>query len=220
MSPILKTLLACVLGLGFLFLEAKAKPTLAFLGLNPDAQPMIYKKVENQIQKKLAADTALMIFPAEDIAMLFSKGILKSTEINSMDLPNLSKALGAQYFIFGSLEPVNFVTLRAKWKRWALKTTWSQSMQLRILEAASGKVIFDGPVATKVEEKGFINAPDPWEKLSSLERDHYLQKMSSLLAVESANQIAKVIKEKSAPGGADSSASKTSNDPGSKPASP
>ncbi len=206
MRPILKTLLACALGLGFLFLEAKAKPSIAFLGMNPDAQPMIYKKVENQIQKKLAADSALMIFPAEDIEMLYAKGILKNPEINAMDLPRLSQALGAQYFIFGSLEPVTFVTKRAKWKRWDLKTTWSQGMQLRILETSSGKAIFDGPITTEVEEKGFINAPDPWEKLSSLERDQYLQKMSSLLAIESANKIAKVIKEKSTPVGVDSSA--------------
>src|SRR5688572_19201513 len=104
MGSIMKTLLALALGSGFLVLELSAKPTVAFLGLSRDSDPRVSGDIARRIRWELAADTGLSVFSAEEVAVLYAKGVLSGPEAAPADMPGLAKGLGAQYYAFGKLE--------------------------------------------------------------------------------------------------------------------
>ncbi len=201
MDAVVKTLLACVLGIGFIILDTHAKPTVAFLGLTENSDPLIRESLGNQIQYELTADTNLFVFSKEAVARVFSQGLIAQPEISAMDLPRLSEGLGAQYFSFGKLESLGFTTKRARWKPWSVRVRWNQNLRLRILETTTGKSVFDGLIVGQLSDTAFLMGPDPWSEMTSLEKDVYLKRMVSVLSQEAAQILGRTIKEKTAPPG-------------------
>ncbi|MEO6096267.1 MAG: hypothetical protein ABIW76_11405 [Fibrobacteria bacterium] len=203
MQSLFKTLLALALGLGFLALDLHAKPTVAFLGISRDSDPLLRGDLGKRIQWELGTDTGVTSFSAEEISVVFSKGLLKEPEAVPADMPKLAKGLGAQYYAFGRLEPVAVKSKRVIWMPWSLKLKWSQGLRLRILDGSNGNLVFDGLVTAEVPESGFLMPPEAdMNKLSPMERDTRTRKMAMAVAVESAKMIAKTLKEKAAPGAA------------------
>jgi hypothetical protein len=199
MDSIMKTL-ALALGLGFLILDLHAKPTIAFLGLTGDSDPRISGDIARRIQWDLAADTGLSTFSAEEMNVLYAKGLLKGPEVTPADMPKLAKGLGAQYYAFGKLENAAVTSKRILWKPWSLKVKWTQGLRLRMLDGSNGHVAFDGLVTCEVPEKAVLWAPNAdLGKLSPLERESRLRIMSAAVSVEAAKALAKALKEK-APG--------------------
>jgi hypothetical protein len=193
----LKTLFALALGIGCLILDSQAattRPSVAFLGFTEDSDPQFQQNLTNRIQFDLSRDTGLVIFSKDEIAVLFAKRIIARPEITPLDLPNLSKSMGAQYFAFAKLEPLANACKRVWWKPWSLKVNWSQAMHLRVLDAATGMAIFDGPISGQLQEKGFLVGPEIWGRMPPSERDGYMQRMLPLLSMESAKALAKAVK--------------------------
>jgi hypothetical protein len=199
MNSIAKTLLAIILGLGFMVFDAHSKPTVAFLGLTRDSDPQFSEAISKRIQHELGADSALFAFPYEDVSLLFAKGVLSEPEAGPLDMPKLSKGMGAQYYAFGKLEPITMSSKRHRWMPWSIKVTWSQGMRLRVLDGRNGEVVFDGVVTAEVPEKAVFIAPDgDLGRMSPLDRETYQRTMGMAVSVESAKALAKVLKEKAA----------------------
>ncbi|HKP94279.1 MAG TPA: hypothetical protein VJ385_00860 [Fibrobacteria bacterium] len=195
----MKTPLAIFLGLGFLALDLHAKPSVAFLGLSRESDPQVSEAISRRIQWELGADTALFAYPREEIALLFAKGVLLEPEAGPMDMPKLSKGLGAQYYAFGALEPIGVQSKRSRWLPWRIKVKWSQALRLRVLDGSNGTVVFDGLVTAEVPEKALFSAPDGnLRAMSPLERETWLRTLGTAVSVESAKALAKVLKEKAA----------------------
>ncbi|MDB5106654.1 MAG: hypothetical protein JWP91_4343 [Fibrobacteres bacterium] len=199
MQSVAKTLLALALGLGFLALDLHARPTVAFLGLDPESNPQISGDIAKRIHWELSADTGLSAFTLDEVSQLFAKGILAGPEAAPADMPKLAKGLGAQYYAFGKLEPIAVTSKRILWMPWSLKVKWSQGMRLRILDGTNGQVVFDGLVTGEIPEKALFMGPDGrMGDLSPLERESRMRKMAAVVSVESAKTVAKVVKEKAA----------------------
>lgn len=211
MKSIVKTLLAICLGLGFLVLDSRAesapapakasapRPTVAFLGLSRESDPRLSESISKRIQWELSADTGLYAFSNEEVAMLFAKGVLAEPEVGAADMPKLAGGIGAQYYAFGTLEPIAMESKRAKWKVWSIKVTWSQGLRLRVLDGASGRVVYDGLVKAEIPEDAYFTAPDgKLGNMAPLERETYLRAMGTAVSIESAKRVAKVLKEKAA----------------------
>lgn len=200
MQTLLKTLLAIGLGLGFMALDVHAKPSLAFLGLGSDSDPRVSQSIAQGIQWELAGDTALFAYPGNEIALLFAKGVLRDPEAGPLDMPRLSKALGAQYYAFGTLEPIAMQSKRILWMPWSIRVKWTQGMRLRVVDGATGSVIYDGLVTAEVPEKASFSAPESrLGNLSPLDRESRLRIMAAAVSAESARTLSKVVREKAAP---------------------
>jgi hypothetical protein len=200
MRSLCKTLLALALGLGFMALDLHAKPTVAFLGISRDSDPLLSGDVTKRIQWELGTDSGVTSLSAEEISVVFAKGLLHEPEAVAADMPKLAKGLGAQYYAFGRLEPVAVKSKRVIWMPWSLKLKWSQGLRLRILDGSNGDLVFDGLVTAEVPEKGFLVPPEAdMHKLSPMDREVRTRKMAMAVAVESAKTVAKVLTEKSAP---------------------
>lgn len=196
MGSIMKTLLALALGLGFLFLDLHAKPTVAFLGLSRDSDPRVSGDIARRIQWELGADTGLTAFSAEEVAVLYAKGVLTGPEAAPADMPKLAKGLGSQYYAFGKLEAAAVTSKRIIWKPWSLKVKWTQGLRLRVLDGSNGKVVFDGVVTCEVPEKASFSRPDAdLGKLSPMERESRLRIMAAAVSVDAAKALAKTVKE-------------------------
>lgn len=217
MISIMKTLLALALGMGFLVLDIHAKPTLAFLGLTRDSDPRMSGDIARRIQWNLAADTALIAFSAEEVNVLFSKGLLMDPEAVPADMPKLAKGLGAQYYAYGKLEAIAVTSKRVIWMPWSLKVKWSQALSLRVLDGSNGRIVFDGLVTGEVPEKASFTGPDAnLGKLSPLERESRLRIMAAAVSLESAKALSKVLTE--IPGIGSGAAGEKSADPAAAPA--
>lgn len=200
MHSILKTIFACLLGLGFLVLESHSKPSLAFLGFSSDSDPRVKDTFAHQILFELQTDTSLFVFSKEEISMLYARSILKVPEIGSLDLPILSKAMGAQFYAYGNLESISSQSKRIWWKPWTgVTTNWNQGLRLRILDATQGKFILDSVATSTLTEKSLLLAPQLYDELSPLEQEKYIHTMMGLVAKSSAKLLSKVIKEKTQP---------------------
>jgi hypothetical protein len=206
MDTVLKTILACALGLGFMIMDAHSRPSLAFLGLSRDSDPMIREKLAGRIQFELSADTGLSVFSKDEVNTLFAKGLLNEPEAGPGDMARLAKGLGAQYYAFGRLQGLSNETSKKWWKPWDVKVKWNQAMRLRVLDGSTGATVFDGVASGTLDEKAFFVGPDAWEKMGPLERDGYLNRMMAVLSVESAKTIAKAVKAKANPAKADTAA--------------
>ncbi len=202
MQTVFKTVLALVLALGYLVMDAYSKPSLAFLGFDRESNPLIRDNLRSRIQFELAADTGLIAFSNSEVAALFSKGVLSEPDVSPVDLPRLSKELSAQYFAFGQMETLESVSKRIWWKPWRLKVTWSQEIRLRVLEASTGILVYDGRVTGHLADKALLTGPKPIQLMSPLEKEGYLNRMLSVLALETSKTLAKAVKEKTAPAGA------------------
>lgn len=191
MRTILKTALAICLGLGFLALDAHSRTAVAFLGMSGDSDPRYGEGMAKRIRWELSADTSLLSFSDDEIGMLFAKGVLREPQVGPADMARLSQGLGAQYYAFGSLEPVAMESKRAKWKFWDIKVKWSQGLRLRVLDASDGKVVYDSLIRAEVPEAALFAAPDgDFGRMAPLKRDAFLRSMSVKVSVQTAKALA------------------------------
>jgi hypothetical protein len=207
-KSILKSLLAVLLGLGFLALDARAqgapaeapkKPAIAFLGLTEASDPQIGEDIGKRIRREIGADPELISVPGEKVAMLFAKGILRAPDARPDDPEALRREVGEPYFAYGSLERVSVTAKRTWWKPWSLKNTWTQGMRLHVVDGAKGEVVYDGLVAVAVPEQGFLFAPEgDWGRIPPLERDKRLRIMAEAVSVQTAKALAKAVKDRQA----------------------
>ena len=201
MKGILKTILACLLGLGYLALDAHSKPSLAFLGFTSDSDPRIKDSFARQINFELKSDTGLSLFSTDEISMLYTKGFIKNADIGNLDLPLLSKTLGAQFYAYGRLE-TNVITSENKriwYKPWDVSTKWNEGLRLRLLDATQGEIILDSVATGVMTQKSFVIAPDAFNGLSVYEKEKYIQEMMTLVSKEAAKILSKAIKAKTQP---------------------
>ena len=201
MRSILKTILACLLGLGYLVLDAHSKPSLAFLGFTSDSDPRVKDRFASQILFEMKSDTGLFLFSQDEISMLYTKGFIRSADIGNLDLPLLSKTLGAQFYAYGRLE-TNAITSENKriwWKPWGVTTKWNEGIRLRLLDATQGKIILDSVVTIVMTEKSFVTAPDAFNDLSVYDKEKYIREMMTLVSKDAAKILSKAIKEKTQP---------------------
>ena len=219
MQTLLKTILAVILAIGFLALDARAqaapgdpaaaaatasatpakKPTVAFLGLTDDSDPQVSEAISKRIRRELGADTALISISGEQVAMLYAKGVLKSPDARPDDPAALAKALGARYFAYGTLEKIGVTSKRTWWKPWSTKAVWKQGMRLHVIDGAKGDIAFDGLVDANIPETLWLDPEGNLNQLPPLEHDARLRSMAEAVSVESAKALAKAVKEKAAP---------------------
>jgi hypothetical protein len=202
MQTVLKALIGSLLAFGFTALEthaaaseplATAKPTVAFLGLGEDADPLFHKELTLRIRRDLAGDTAVRSLSTEEIAPAFARGILKGPEAGALDLARLG-ILGAQFYAFAWLEP-EAMEIKRKWtKPWDVKVRWSQGLRLRVIDAGTGAPVYDGRVPAAIDEKGFVLAPDlPDSRTSPVDRDRCQRRMLPVLSAECAKAVADIV---------------------------
>lgn len=197
-----KILLACLLGLGFPPAEALSRPVLAFLGMGESTDPLIRRELAERIHWELAADTGISTVSREEVALLFAKGLLRGPAAVPADMPGLSREIRAGFYAFGDLQPMTVSSKRVWWKPWSLKVLRAQGLRLRVLEADSGKVVFDGIVTAEFPETALFTAPEAdMGRLPPMEREGFLRKAVAALSRESAKALSRAIKGK-APGGA------------------
>jgi hypothetical protein len=194
MRSVLKAVLACALGLGFALMDIHAKPSVAFLGLSEDSDPLVRDALAEKIRWELAGDSTLFSFSSAEISPLFTKGALKGPWVDPMDLPRLSKQIGAQFYAFGKLEALAWGSKRSWLTPWQVSVNWTQGLRLRVLEGATGKVVYDGVVPSEFTEKALLSGPEPGlARMHPLERDRYIRQMTALLSVESAKALSQVM---------------------------
>jgi hypothetical protein len=202
-KSILKSVLAILLGLGFLALQSRAqapataakKSAIAFLGLTEASDPQMRAVITQRIRGELAADTGLSAVPAEKIDKLFARGILREPDARPEDPEALRREIGSASLAYASLERFSVSTKRTWWKPWSLKNTWTQGIRVKIMDGATGNVVLDSLVATAVREPGFLFAPEEdWGKVPPLEREKRMRIMAEAVSVEAARVLGNAAK--------------------------
>jgi hypothetical protein len=204
-KSILKSVLAVLLGLGFLVLQSRAAPAaapaagkkaaIAFLGLTDASDPQVGADIAKRIRGTLGADSALVSIPGEQVDKLFAKGILRAPDARPEDPEALRREVGDAYLAYGGLERIAVTSKRTWWKPWAVKNAWIQGMRLHIVDGAQGIVVMDSLVSAAVPETGFLFAPEEdWGKLPPLERERRMRIMAEAVSVEAAKALAKAVK--------------------------
>lgn len=194
-----KSLKALALGAVLLALPSHAKTTVAFLGIDPDTDPLFGRALTALIQQDLAADTGLATLPPRTVSEFLAKAPLRMPEAGPADIGMLKLNLQAEYYAFGKLEELNVSNKRVWWKPWSVQTQWSRALRLRVLDGATGETVFDGQVPALIPEQNFISGPDG--KLSekgALERDRQYRRMLPFLSAEAVKTLGKVLGERSA----------------------
>ena len=208
-------MLAILLGLGFLALEARAqsrsaaaaagRPAIAFLGMAEGSDPQLGETIVKRIRRELGVDSTLVSIPGEEVDKLFARGILRGPDASPTDAEALRREIGDAYLAYGILERIAVTSQRKWWKPWTVKSTWTQGLRLHVTEGARGPVIFDGLVASAKPESGFLTGPEgDWGKLPPLEREKRMRSMAEMLSVETAKALAKAVKDRAAPAAASS----------------
>jgi hypothetical protein len=196
MRSLAKTLLALALGLGFLALEVRAKTSVAFLGIDPDTDPLFGRALSSLIHQELAADTALASLPPKAVADFLVKASIDNPVAHPTDVARLKPGLEARYYAYGRLEALNVENKRVWWMPWSVRTKWSRALRLRVLDGSTGDVVFDAQVPAVIPEQHFISGPDGnHSRISALERDSRYRRMLPFLSSETAKALAKAIME-------------------------
>ncbi len=202
MKSILKSVLAILLGLGFLALQSRAqapaapkKAAIAFLGLTEASDPQISETIAKRIRTRLGADSSLNAIPGEEIEKLLAKGILRGPGLRPGDTAALRREVGDVYLASGGLERVAVASKRIWWKPWSMKNTWTQGMRLHVEDGSKGRVVLDSLVIATVREPGFILAPEgDLGRLPPLEREKRMRLMAEAVSIEAAKSLAKASK--------------------------
>jgi hypothetical protein len=204
MTSLLKSMLAILLGLGFLVLQSRAqapapagakKTAVAFLGLTDASDPQISAAIAKRIRGELEADSTVIAIPGEEIDKLFSQGILRGPDVRPEDPQALRREVGEAYLAYGSLERITVDSKRTWWKPWFVKNTWTQGMRLHVVDGIKGSVVFDSLVAAAVHESGFLFTPEEdWGKVPPLDREKRMRIMAEAVSVEAAKALAKAVK--------------------------
>jgi hypothetical protein len=221
MTSLVKSMLAILLGLGFLVLQSRAqppagskKPAVAFLGMTDASDPQISAAIAKRIRGELGSDPAVIAIPGEKIDQLFSQGILRGPDLRPVDPQALRREVGEAFLAYGSLGPITVACKRTWWKPWAVKNSWAQGMRLHVEDGFNGVVVLDSLVAASVREPGFIFAPEEdWGKVPPLEREKRMRIMAEAVSVEAAKALAKAVKGRPAPASAPASAPAPGNVP-------
>lgn len=196
MTSVLKIALACALGFGALLMESQAAPSLAFLGLTRDSDPLIREALAKAIRFELAGDSGLSTPTPDRIQSAFITGALEDVEPAPWELPRLSREIGAQFYAFGKLEPMSHVSARKWFMPWQVKTRWSRDLRLRVVEASTGRIMYDGVVPAEYTERSLFFSPESSEqRMAPGERDLRSRRSLALLSVASAKTLAKVLRE-------------------------
>jgi hypothetical protein len=216
MDSILKALLALGLGLGFLALDARAqgpaqgqgassKATMAFLGVDPGADPLFGKTLSALIHRELSADSALSALSPRAVEDFLASGGIAMPHSGPADLGPLRNGLASDYYAFGWLEPLSVENSRKWWLPWRVNTEWRRDLRLRVLDGRTGRVVFDGKVEGRVAEKHLFTGPDAdLSRKDPVERDGRQRRLLPVLSVETAKALAKAVA--AAPGAADPAA--------------
>lgn len=195
----MKTLLAVALALGFLALESKAKTSVAFLGIDPDTDPLFSRALSTLIYQELEADTSLASRSRQAVGEFLAKAALERPDAGPRELPRLKQHLEASYYAYGRLEDLTVANKRVWWAPWSVKTNWSRALRLRVVDAANGETVFDGLVPAQIPEKHFLHGPDGnLSRQSALDRDRQYRRILPFLSAETAKALAKVIADKGA----------------------
>lgn len=201
MKSLLKSVLAILLGLGFLALQSRAqapaakKTAVAFLGLTESSDPQISSAIAAHIRGALGADSGITAVPGEEIDKLFAKGILRGPDVRPEDPQALRREVGDAYLAYGSLERIGVSSKRTWWKPWAVKNTWTQGMRLHVVDGSKGAVVLDSLVIAAVHEPGFVFTPEEdWGKVPPLEREKRMRIMADAVSIEAAKVLAKALK--------------------------
>ncbi len=197
MQTILKTLLAVLLGLGLLAIDAKAKTSLAFTGISDASDPLYAKTLAAMIQRHLESDSTLATVTTEELAKLVDKQILQKTEVGPADIAKLKLELAARYYAYGWVEALS-VSSKRKWLTyWSVKSEWKQSLSFRLVDGITGRVVEDSSVTVTIPQKDlFLEPTADLDRKSPLERDALLRRMLPLLAQETARAVSKAVNDK------------------------
>lgn len=207
MRSVAKTLLALGLALGFLALETRAKTTVAFLGIDPDTDPLFGRALTGLIRQDLAADTALASLPSRSVEEFQRKAGIAGSDAGPADIPLLKRGLEARYYAFGRLQELTVENKRVWWMPWSVRTKWTRTLRLRVVDGGTGETVFDGVVPAEIPEKNFLKGPDKdLTGKGASERDSRYRRMLPFLSSETAKALSKVVSEKSAAPGAQSEA--------------
>lgn len=189
-----KTLPALILGLGILALPSPAKVSVAFLGIDPDTDPLFGRALTTLIHRDLAADTGLASLPQKAVSEFLVRADREKPEAGPADIALLKRNLEANYYAFGRLEDLSVDNKRVWWKPWAVQTQWSRILHLRVLDGATGETVFDGEVPAVIPEKNFITGPDGrLSQQDALERDRQYRRMLPYLSTEAVKALGKVL---------------------------
>lgn len=197
MQSVFKTVPAALLGIGLLVLEPQAKPSVAFLGIDPATDPRFSKSLSGLIHQDLAADTALSSLSPRAVESFLARSEMDVPWVGPADLADLKKGLKANYYALGWLEPLAVDNKRVWWMPWSVRSRWSQVLRLRILDGGTGETIYDAKVPVEIPEKHFLNRPT-WDPARSapVERDGHARRMLPRLSAETAKTLSKVLVDK------------------------
>lgn len=194
-----KTLLALALGIGFLVLESHGKTSVAFLGIDPDTDPLFGKALSTLIHQELAADTALASLPPKAVGEFMAKASLEKPAAGPVDIDALKRGLQANYYAFGRLEALSVSNKRVWWMPWSVRTRWTRALHLRVLDGSTGETVFDGQVPAQIPEKNFLLGPDgDLSHGNAVERDRQYRRMLPYLSAEAVKTLGKVLGERNA----------------------
>lgn len=186
-----------ILAAGALVSLCPAKTSVAFLGIDPDTDPLFGRALTALIHQDLAADTGLASLPLRDVSAFLARAALEKPAAGPADIGLLKRNLGAGFYAFGRLEDIRVSNKRVWWKPWSVDTQWTRALHLRVLDGATGETVFDGRVPALIAEKNFITGPDG--RLSgadALERDRQYRRMLPYLSAEAVKALGKVLGER------------------------
>jgi hypothetical protein len=203
MRSVAKTLLALALAMGFLALDAKAqtktKATVAFLGIDPATDPLFGRALSGLIHQDLAADTGLASLPAKAVDDFLRKASFDRPEAGPGDIARLKLGLEAKYYAFGRLQELVVENKRVWWMPWTVKTKWTRTLRMRVVDGGTGETVFDGVVPAEIPEKHFMKGPKAdFSRQGAVERDHKYRRMLPFLSAEAAKALSRIVAEKSA----------------------
>lgn len=196
-----KSVLSLILGAGVLVSLSQAKTSVAFLGIDPETDPLFGRALTALIHQDLAADTGLASLPPRDVSAFLARAALAKPEAGAAEIGLLKRNLEASYYAFGRLEDLRVSNKRIWWKPWAVATEWTRILHLRVLDGATGETIFDGRIPALIAEKNLFTGPDGrLSEAGALERDRQYRRMLPFLSAEAVKALGKVLGERAAAG--------------------
>jgi len=194
-----KSLPSLFLGLGILAFPSQAKVSVAFLGIDPDTDPLFCRALTALIHQDLAADSGLASLPPKAVSDFMVRASLEKPVAGPSDIGLLRRNLEADYYAFGRLEDLNVSHTRVWWKPWSVQTLWSRALHLRVLDGATGETVFDGQVPASIPEKSFLSGPEgELSQAGALERARRHRRMLPYLSTEAVKTLGKVLGERGA----------------------
>lgn len=154
-------------------------------------------ELARSIHWHLAADKEIQVESMDEVAALITQGILSGPVPNIYELKEVHKRVNRQYAAYGRLLPVNIASKRVLWMPWHMKVTFSQVVELRVSDMASGELSSGQDIrAEKQIGVNSLSAYSRWSEIDPKLRDEVLQELGRSLALESARAIGEVLNPK------------------------